>query len=173
MSRAFATSSGVAADVLVGLGELTIKAPSTSPAWSNVGYSIEGCQMSLAWEYEDTRVPWSGFIVDGIISEEDVILSTLLAEASLAHLNMAMANIKEYTAGSHIYLGRQDRGFSKIGAKLVGEAPSGKTRTITMAYGRAVGPVEQVYTIRGVRHVPLIFQVMYDGTNNPVEIVDA
>lgn len=154
----YASTSGTASNVLVGLGTVSFKTPYTG-SWTAQGFSIDGATLLYTPTYEVSRVPWSTFDADACLVGEEVMVVMEMAESTLANLRLALPGVEDLTA-STITLGKSDYSWNGIGCKIVGSNPAGFARTITMPYGRMDVPVEQKYRLDSIRGVAIGFKVM-------------
>lgn len=156
----YATSSGVTANVLVGVGNLSLKVPYTAASWDEQGYTIDGLTLTYTPKFTEEIVPWSTFPVGAKLDAEDVILSAVLAQSELDVLRAVLPGVVDLTESDTIHLGRSDRGCNYIGAYIQGHGPSSKRRDVTMAYGYVLGSVPMLYSKTGPRTHLLLFKAL-------------
>lgn len=170
----YATASGVATNILVGVGNLSLKVPYTAENWTEQGYSLDGVSLQYTSNFKFEDMPWSTFPTGAALSREEVTLSVQLAQGELSVLRTVLPGVRDVTGETDkIYLGRRyDYGFTPVGFYLRGHGPSGKRRDVTVAFGAPIGSVKMDYTIRGVRAHLLLIRAMDSGSEYPVTIED-
>lgn len=136
---------GNSANVIVGLGSLTIKRPYTASSYSDLGYTIDGVDFLSEFSVDDEVVPWSDFPVDCKVvpGSARVVLAIKMAETTLANFQMAVgiSNDDSDLSLNKVLLGRDDMELDRIGAKLIGPAANGKKLQVTVRKGRPIGKI--------------------------------
>ena len=121
---------------------------------TEVGYTEDG----VTWGYSKTdvgiKVEEDTFPVKWVLTDEDVIVTCNMAEASLTNLEKAIAGA--VLAGSVITIG--GGAIQEFAIKIVGPAPSGGTCTIYMPYVVPAGNVSMSYRKGSKTIVPVSFK---------------
>ena len=165
-------NTGTITNVIAGLGALSLKVPSTAGSFVAVGYSEFGVDLVQSITYTTARCHWTPFpIPGGELDELSVTIACMMSEATITNLKSVLAGVSASTSSS-ITVNDQTRATVYVGAKIVGPAPNSGTRTITMPYGRALGPVNYPFRKNQAARLAFLFECMYDGTNAPYTIVD-
>jgi len=163
---------GTVANVLVGNGTLSVKAPH-SGSWVDAGFTKNGASISHQIEY-DTKVPWFSSIPTRSRKREEVIvLEVELMEATIANLKAALAGYDSGSStSSKIIISGANQEFDHIGFKIVGNGPGGTTRTVTIPYALQEGESELEFIRTDAQRPILALRVKDDGTNDPITIED-
>lgn len=156
---------GTKANVLVGTA--TLKVAEVGGSVADVGYTQDGVEIEYGAKTEDIRVDQETFAIDRVITEETVSVKCNLAEATLAHLKLAIAGMD---SGGGIGGGVQ----KYLTIELVGKSPAGTARTITITKGTAIGPVGIPYKVGKAQVVPFSFEALAPGGGaDAVTVTDA
>lgn len=121
---------------------------------TEVGYTEDGVNMEYNPTIVDIDVEEDTFPVERVITKEELSIICNMAEASLANLRNAIAG--SILAGAVITIG--GGAMQEIAIKIVGEAPSGGTRTIYIPYVNPVGTVGLTYRLGEKTIVPVTFK---------------
>ncbi|MCG3197086.1 MAG: hypothetical protein GHCLOJNM_01570 [bacterium] len=155
---------GTKANVCVGLA--TLKIAAAGSAATDVGYTDDGVEMEYAADFEDVRVDQESLALDKVITAEKVTVKCNLAEATLANLRLAIAGME--ASGDGI-----GAGVTKyVTVVILGKAPSGATRTITIQKGVCVGPVGLSYKKGQKNLIPFAFEALVPDSGEAVTIAD-
>lgn len=144
-------------NICVGVATLYVHDTAGTAAGSitdEVGYTEDGVNFEYNPTVADIDVEEDTFPVERVITKEEVSVTCNMAEASLANLDNTIAG--SILAGAVITIGGGTMQEKAI--KVVGEAPSGATRTIYMPYVNPVGVVGQSYRKDNKTIVPVTFK---------------
>ncbi len=131
----------------------------------SLGWTSDGVTMTVATEAADIKVEEVIGTLKRVVTDQTLEVTLNMAEGTLDNLNVAIPRTKEDPAGT-LTLGVPDNDtFPYLMGKLVltGEAPSGKTRTVTLYKVSATGSVGIPYKKGEISVIPVTFSAMKDG----------
>ena len=149
---------GTAANVLVGVGTLSIKYP-IGGSYVEAGYTEDGVSMEYNPTEEDIMVEETTVALDRVITKEEVKFTCNMAESSLVNMDKAIAG--SVLAGSVITIGGGIN--KKMSVKVVGKNPAGFNRTLEIPLATATGTVGMSYKKGGKTVVPVTFAALYNN----------
>jgi hypothetical protein len=153
---------GTTANVLVGSAAITIDA-------APVGYTVDGADLSIRTEFANIKVEENIGTIIRKITDQEVEVTLKLAEGTLANLASAIPGSSLAVATLTIGGGA----LADIELVLVGEAPSGGTRTITLPHANPVGEVGIPFKKGEISVVPVTFAALVSDLGVFGTIVDS
>jgi len=149
---------GTSANVVVGVGTLSIKYP-IGGSYVDVGFTEDGASMEYAVSEADINVEETTVPIDRVITSEDVKLTVNMAESSLTNIDKAIAG--SVMAGSVITIGGGVN--KKMAVKITGKNPAGFNRVIEIPVATANGNVGMAYKKGAKTVVPVTFTALYNA----------
>jgi len=156
------------ANVLVGVAQLWIKYP-VGGSYVHAGFTEDGVNLEYSVDESDIEVEELTFPIKRVITKETGKFTCNMAESSLYNIDKAIAG--SVLAGSVISIGG---GANKeMAVKVIGTNPAGYDRTIEMALATANGSVGMSYKKGEKTVVPITFEALDNGSDEPVVITDS
>lgn len=164
---------GTVANVMIGAPtSISVKNPYSAAEWAVCGYTDGGAVVTYEPAVTDVPVDQETVPIDAVLTGENIRIQVNLAEATLANLTAAMAGAS--LSSKTITLGVSGGSVLQfIGVKLVGKAPAGETRTVTITKGYAVASVSLPFKKDGAQIVPLEVKAIKPASGGACTIVDA